>query len=105
MSKHPLKPLNKSTKTTVKWTKSADDRLLRLERQLDNIEKRLKKIISKRFQTITYYGLERKKLNDFILRNGITGVDRIVPVGRAFDIGPIWDGYDIIHSLSRIISN
>ena len=65
---------------------------------------KLKKIISKRFQTITYYGLERKELNDFILHNGITGVDRIVPVGRAFDIGPIWDGYDIIHSLSRIIS-
>ena len=47
MSKHPLKPLNKSTKTTVKWTKSADDRLLRIERQLDNIEKRLKRILSK----------------------------------------------------------
>ena len=47
MSKQPLKPLNKSTKTTVKWTKSADDRLLSIERQLDNIEKRLKKIISK----------------------------------------------------------
>ena len=47
MSKQPLKPLNKSTKTTVKWTKSADDRLLRIERQLDNIEKRLKSIISK----------------------------------------------------------
>jgi hypothetical protein len=65
---------------------------------------KLKKIISKRFQTITYYGLERKELNDFILHNGITGVDRIVSVGRAFDIGPIWDGYDIIYSLSRIIS-
>ena len=47
MSKQPLKPLNKSTKTTVKWTKSADDRLLSIERQLDNNEKRLKKIISK----------------------------------------------------------
>jgi len=47
MSKQPLKPLNKSTKTTVKWTKSADDRLLSIERQLDNIEKRLKRIISK----------------------------------------------------------
>ena len=47
MSKQPLKPLNKSTKTTVKWTKSADDRLLRIERQLDNIEKRLKRILSK----------------------------------------------------------
>ena len=66
--------------------------------------KELKKIISKRFQTITYYGVERKELNDFIMYNGITGIDRIVPVGRAFDIGPIWDGYDIIHSLSRIIS-
>ena len=47
MSKQPLKPLNKSTKTTVKWTKSADDRLLSIERQLDNNEKRLKRIISK----------------------------------------------------------
>ena len=47
MSKQPLKPLNKSTKTTVKWTKTADDRLLRIERQLDNIEKRLKRILSK----------------------------------------------------------
>lgn len=66
--------------------------------------KELKKIISKKFQTITYFGLERKELNNFIMYSGITGVDRIVPVGRAFDIGPIWDGYDIIHSLSRIIS-
>ena len=51
MSKQPLKPLNKSTKTTVKWTKSSDDRLLRIERQLDNIEKQLKKIISKNKQS------------------------------------------------------
>ena len=47
MSKQPLKPLNKSTKTTVKWTKSADDRLLRIENRLENIEKRLEKILVK----------------------------------------------------------
>ena len=47
MTNQPLKPLNKSTITTVKWTKSADDRLLRIEKQLANIENRLKKIISK----------------------------------------------------------
>ena len=46
MTNQPLKLLNKSTTTTVKWTKSADDRLLRIEKQLANIEKRLKKIIS-----------------------------------------------------------
>ena len=47
MINQPLKPLNKCTTTTVKWTKSADDRLLRIEKQLANIEKRLKSIISK----------------------------------------------------------
>ena len=47
MINQPLKPFNKSTTTTVKWTKSADDRLLRIEKQLANIEKRLKSIISK----------------------------------------------------------
>ena len=51
MSNQPLKPLNKSTTTTVKWTKTADDRLLRIEKQLDNIEKQLKKIISKKKQS------------------------------------------------------
>ena len=51
MSNQPLKPLNKSTTTTVKWTKTADDRLLRIEKQLDNIEKQLKKIISKNKQS------------------------------------------------------
>jgi len=70
-----------------------------------NIKKinELKKFISKRFQTVTCYGVEQKNLENFILNNGIAGVDRIVPIGRAFDIGPIWDGYDIIYSLSRII--
>ena len=43
-------------------------------------------------------------IENFILTNNIVGVDRLVPIGRAFDIGPIWDGYDIIYSLSRIIS-
>ena len=51
MSNQPLKPLNKSTTTTIKWTKTADDRLLRIEKQLDNIEKQLKKIISKNKQS------------------------------------------------------
>ena len=44
MSKQPLKPLNKSTTTKVRWTKSADDRLLRIENRLENIEKRLENI-------------------------------------------------------------
>ena len=63
----------------------------------------LRNIITKKFQTITYFGIDPKKIEKFILTNEIVGIDRLVPIGRAFDIGPIWDGYDIIYSLSRII--
>ena len=66
--------------------------------------KELENIITKKFQTITYFGIKPDIIENFILTNNIVGVDRLVPIGRAFDIGPIWDGYDIIYSLSRIIS-
>ena len=62
--------------------------------------------LAKKFHDkITYYGFDRKMIEKTILRNGLNGIDRMVPFGRAFDMGPKWDGYDIIFSLSRIISN
>ncbi len=68
-------------------------------KKLDDI----KKIITKKFQTITCYGIDNNNLRKVIENSGLTGIDRIVPIGRAFDMGPIWDGYDIIYSLSRIV--
>lgn len=65
----------------------------------------IKKIVSRKFQTVTYFGFKNTELEKIIFKNGITGIDRIVPVGRAHDIGPIWDGYDIIYTLARIVSN
>jgi hypothetical protein len=59
--------------------------------------------ISDRFQTITYYGLAREAIIDVLREGNHAGVDRIVPVGRAFDMGHIWDGFDIIAMSSRII--
>ena len=64
----------------------------------------LKKIISKKIQTITYFGYDKNKILDMLIKNNSIGVDRLVPIGRAIDISPIWDGYDIISSLSRRIS-
>jgi len=60
-------------------------------------------IINKKYQTLTYFGLEKAKLLEFVIRNRLLGIDRIVPVGSALDIGIIWDGYDVVRSLSRII--
>jgi hypothetical protein len=60
-------------------------------------------LINTKYQTLTYFGLEKAQLLDFVLKNHLSGIDRIVPVGSALDIGVIWDGYDLVRSLSRII--
>ena len=68
-------------------------------RKIDDISK----IVSSKFQTLTYYGIEKSKILDFVVNNRLKGIDRIVPVGRALDIDVIWDGFDIEKNLSRII--
>ena len=60
-------------------------------------------IISKKVQTITYYGLSKDTLKSFVDEYRPDGIDRFVPVGSALDISVIWDGYDIVRTLSRII--
>ncbi len=61
-------------------------------------------LVDSSFQTLTYFGFEKKIFLDFIFHNRLKGIDRVVPVGKALDIGPIWDGYDVIGNLSRIIN-
>lgn len=46
MTKNLQKPLNKSTQKTIRWTKTADNRLQKLELQISSIEQKLEKIIN-----------------------------------------------------------
>jgi hypothetical protein len=73
-----------------------------VEININNLDQ-LNKIISKKLQTISFYGVDKKKIYDLVFKYGILGVDRIVPIGRALDMGIEWDGYDVIAALSRII--
>ena len=70
---------------------------------ISNIKK-LKKFISQKCQTVSYYGFSKKELEFFILNNQLRGIDRIVPIGKALGIDIKWDGYDIIKTLSRVIT-
>lgn len=56
----------------------------------------------KHCQTIGYIG--DKAVFAPLLRSGIKGVDRIVPVGKTMDFDIDWDGYDLICMMTRIIS-
>ena len=48
MSNKPQKPLTKKIETTVKWTKNADNRLSKIEKQVEIIEQKLETLINKK---------------------------------------------------------
>jgi len=60
-------------------------------------------IVSQKFQTLSYLGINEEELQSFVIENGLTGIDRIVPVGKTSDFSFIWDGYDLIECMSRVI--
>jgi len=60
-------------------------------------------IITEKFQTVTYFGIDPIALREALCEHHARGIDRIVPIGQAMDIGIIWDGYDLIRTLSRIV--
>lgn len=68
----------------------------------DNNLEPLKDIVTQKYQTMSYIGFDPKQLQEWIIDNGLSGVDRIVPVGETADFSLIWDGYDLIYTMSRI---
>lgn len=72
------------------------------EYSIENYQELLR-IFTEKFQTITYYGIDPIELQNFIIQNGVRGVDRIVPIGKALDMDVVWDGYHIVEMLSRIV--
>lgn len=64
----------------------------------------LDSIIKNKYQTLAYYGFEKSELEKFVLDNQLRGIDRIVPIGHTTDFDLVWDGYDLIRTLSRVES-
>ncbi len=73
------------------------------EKNIQNIGY-LKNYISKKCQTMSYFGFKKKNLDYFIIKNNIEGLDRIVPMGQSLNIDLNWDGFDVIKTLSRIVT-
>ena len=59
-----------------------------LEAEIKKIDE-IKHLIQNEFQTLIYYGVSKNILKNFIIQNNLKGIDRIVPFGRAFDMGLI----------------
>ncbi len=62
---------------------------------------KLKTIVNNKYQTVTYFGVNKSTIKKFVIDNKLKGIDRIVPIGQSLDIALLWDGVDVISSLSR----
>ncbi len=64
----------------------------------------LAEIVTRKYQTLAYFGVDKAVLTDFVISKGLSGIDRIVPIGKTADFALVWDGYDLIMQMSRVIS-
>lgn len=61
-------------------------------------------VCTDKLQTIAVYGISKIQFEKFINEHLQRGIDRIVPIGSTMDFSFIWDGYDLVSELSRVIS-
>ena len=61
------------------------------------------KVVNEKYQTLTYFGVDAQQIAELVRDNGLLGIDRIVPIGKALDINIFWDGFNLIEALSRNI--
>jgi len=72
------------------------------EYSTDNLED-IAPILTKQCQTISYLGIAPQIIKKIVEDFGPRGVDRIVPMGQTMELAFIWDGYNMIEAMSRII--
>ena len=61
----------------------------------------LSSIISKKHQTIAYYGVQKEDWTHFSEQKSLNIFDRIRPIGKTSDFSLTCDGYNLIDTLSR----
>lgn len=73
------------------------------ECQIKELEE-IKNCITEKVQTVATTGVEKQEIWNFIMEHHLMGIDRVVPFGSTLDIGLIWDGYDLIMDMSRVLN-
>ena len=110
-----------ATKENIKLVKSSNNLIVRAEifnlKSLNDFDgnsgffieyqaKNLSEILpicEERCQTLSYFGIDCKFLKEFVILNRPKGIDRIVSLGTTLNFSLIWDGYDLIYSMSKIL--
>ena len=112
-----------STQENVKWIRSDNNRITRVEvfdiknstmdfhwnsgffveYQTEDLYDIIP-ICGERCQTLSYFGIQKEELQNLLMTIIPKGIDRVVPLGRTLDFSLNWDGYDLIYSMSRVLT-
>lgn len=60
--------------------------------------------VQRKDQTLSQYGFTMSELDDFVTALAGRGIDRIVPFGQALTFAGTWDGCNLLHEFTRIIT-
>lgn len=60
-------------------------------------------ILGKACQTVVCYGVGKEEIARLLFSSGVRGIDRIFPLGHSMDLSVIWDGYNMVETMSRIV--
>jgi hypothetical protein len=63
----------------------------------------IKMIVSQKYQTLSYFGFERDFLIEHLSKLQLSGIDRVVQIGRGQEFSLFWDGYDLVRMLTRTV--
>ena len=58
-------------------------------------------ILNKKCQTVAVLGLDKNAVVRFLMDKGVRGIDRVVNIGDTMGLEFIWDGYNMIETMSR----
>jgi hypothetical protein len=62
-------------------------------------------LVTRKFQTLSYYGVDKSELQRFIMEERLVGIDRCTPIGKTLDFDVVWDGWDLVSSMSRVVQS
>lgn len=60
-------------------------------------------VLTRKDQTLTYWGFDVGELRAFAISIGGKAIDRMVPIGQALQFGRFWDGQDLLREFCRIV--
>lgn len=62
-------------------------------------------LLESKDQTISIFGFDQSEINYFIENTNKRCFDRIVPVGKALEFSPIWDGYNLFDEFTYLVNS